>query len=105
MGLQIGLHFDDEAANLEIRGILDISTAHILEGYIQKLIGIKGLTIDLSGLEFIDSTGVGAIMEIIYHSIEHSFSIELKGMSGPIHEILETVGLLTMLETIAGRAV
>ena len=105
MALDVQMEFSNETAFLKMQGILDISTTHLLEEYIQKIADVKELIIDFSGLEFIDSTGIGAIMEIIYCSQEKQFRIKLEGMDKQIYEILETVGLFKVLETIQGRAV
>jgi anti-anti-sigma factor len=105
MALGVQMEFSNETAFLKVQGILDISTTHLLEEYIQKIADVKELIIDFSGLEFIDSTGIGAIMEMIYRSQEKQFRIKLEGMDKQIYEILETVGLFKVLETIQGRAV
>jgi anti-anti-sigma factor len=105
MALDVQMEFSNETAFLKVQGILDISTTHLLEEYIQKIADVKELIIDFSGLEFIDSTGIGAIMEIIYRSQEKQFRIKLEGMDKQIYEILETVGLFKVLEMIQGRAV
>ncbi|WP_017437593.1 STAS domain-containing protein [Saccharococcus caldoxylosilyticus] len=105
MALDVRMEFSNETAFLKMQGILDISTTHLLEEYIQKIEDVKELIIDFSGLEFIDSTGIGAIMEIVYRSQEKQFRIKLEGMDKQIYEILETVGLFKVLEMIQGRAV
>jgi anti-anti-sigma factor len=105
MALDVRMEISDETAFLKIQGILDISTTHLLEEYIWKIADVKELIIDFSGLEFIDSTGIGAIMEMIYRSQEKRFRIKLEGMDRQIYEILETVGLFKMLEMVQGRAV
>jgi anti-anti-sigma factor len=105
MALDVQMEFSNEKAFLKVQGILDISTTYLLEEYIQKIADVKELIIDFSGLEFIDSTGIGAIMEIVYRSQEKQFRIKLEGMDKQIYEILETVGLFKVLEMIQGRAV
>jgi anti-anti-sigma factor len=105
MSLDIQMEFANETVFLKIQGVLDISTSYLLEEYIQKIADAKELIIDFSGLEFIDSTGIGAIMEIIYHSQEKQFRIKLEGIDTQIYEILETIGLFKVLETVQGRSV
>jgi anti-anti-sigma factor len=105
MSLDIQMEFANETVFLKIQGVLDISTSYLLEEYIQKIADAKELIIDFSGLEFIDSTGIGAIMEIIYRSQEKQFRIKLEGIDTQIYEILETIGLFKVLETVQGRSV
>jgi anti-anti-sigma factor len=95
----------DEKVVLNIKGILDISTAHVFENYIQGIENVKELVIDFSNLEFIDSTGIGMIMEAIYLSQEKQFVIKLTGIHEPIYSILETVGLFKVLEAVQGEVV
>jgi anti-anti-sigma factor len=51
-------------------------------------------------LEFIDSTGMGAIINTIYLSQEKSFQLKLEGINEVIYEVFETVGLFQILEVI-----
>jgi anti-anti-sigma factor len=88
---------------LKIHGILDISTGGVFEQFIQDLENIQELIIDFSNLEFIDSTGVGLILEIIHISQEKQFIIHFQGIKEEIREIFETIGLFKVLETLQGN--
>jgi anti-anti-sigma factor len=90
----------NDAVTLLLQGELDISTIGILQQHIQQLEDISKLIIHLSRLSFIDSTGIGAILELIYLSKENGFSIELQGMNDNIREVLETIGILRVLEAV-----
>lgn len=103
--LTVQKEHSDRTIVLNVKGILDISTVHLFEAYIQEIENIEELIIDFSNLEFIDSTGIGMIMEAIYLSQEKQFVIKLKGIEEPIHSILETVGLFKVLEAVQGEVV
>ncbi|MBA2875232.1 STAS domain-containing protein [Thermaerobacillus caldiproteolyticus] len=105
MTLAVQREYSNGTVVLKIKGILDISTAHLFETYIQEIEDIEELIVDFSNLEFIDSTGIGAIMEVIYLSKEKQFLIKLRGINQQIYDILETVGLFKVLEAVQGEVV
>ncbi|MGZ4173262.1 MAG: STAS domain-containing protein [Solirubrobacteraceae bacterium] len=47
---------------LSLQGELDLSTAPLLEQGLQDVDSVSGITVDLSGLEFMDSTGLRALL-------------------------------------------
>ncbi|MBA2870384.1 anti-anti-sigma factor [Anoxybacillus calidus] len=98
MALSIQKESSNGTTVLKIHGILDISTAFILEQFIQELENVRELIIDFSNLEFIDSTGVGVIIEFIYLSQEKNFTIRFQGIDEQTYEIFETIGLFKVLE-------
>jgi anti-anti-sigma factor len=64
-GLELDDHFDDAGrVEMRLRGELDLATAPRLQQAVARLCateGVHALTIDLSGLEFIDSIGLAAV--------------------------------------------
>ena len=72
---------------------------------LEELGNIETLIIDFSGLEFIDSTGIGSIMNAIYLSQEKSFKLQLKGVDELTHTVFEMVGLYQILEAFQGEVV
>ncbi|TKC15351.1 STAS domain-containing protein [Robertmurraya kyonggiensis] len=85
---------------LKLKGILDISTSSIIEPYLEELDSIERLIFDFSELEFIDSTGIGSIMNAIYLSKEKNFKLAFHGVDEMTHQVFETVGLYHILEEI-----
>lgn len=85
---------------IRLDGALDISTIDILNENIQKLERISSLEIDFSGLKFIDSTGIGAILKLIYESQTQGFVLHFQGMDENIKDIFETVGVFRVLEAL-----
>jgi anti-anti-sigma factor len=107
LSLTVSNDIQNERTYIRIQGVLDISTIdtfkeQTLQTYEQ--LGSHGtLVVDYSGLEFIDSTGIGAILEIIYASKEYGFSVSFEGISEEIAEIFETIGVMRVLEAIIGN--
>jgi anti-anti-sigma factor len=98
--LEIDQYQTSDSYHLALKGMLDIFTIDTFNIYIDKLPNITTLTINLSGLTFIDSTGIGGILRVIYLSKEQGFRIKLEGMNENIREMLETVGVLRILEAL-----
>ncbi|XJZ27007.1 STAS domain-containing protein [Bacillota bacterium Lsc_1132] len=100
MGLTVNVEVQGETTIFKIKGILDISTNNLIEPYLNNIEHIKILILDFSELEFIDSTGIGSIINIIYLSLEGHFTLKLQGINQEIKDIFETVGVFQILETI-----
>src|SRR5215208_4159302 len=62
--LTIDVGRSDDAYNLALRGILDLSTAERLDAAIDAalLTDARRVAVDLDGLEFVDSTGLATIL-------------------------------------------
>ncbi|MGX6443727.1 STAS domain-containing protein [Neobacillus sp. K501] len=100
MSLTIHIEKNLDQAVVQINGTMDITTIEVFATKMDKLAKVSQLLLDFSNLEFIDSTGIGAIMELIYLSQEQNFTIKLTGMDETIHKIFEIVGLFTILEAL-----
>lgn len=105
MDLEVKKEVQDLTTTLKIKGILDISTTNVIEPYLEEIDKIDMLIIDFSELEFIDSTGIGSIMNAIFLSQEKSFKLKLQGINDLTHVVFETVGLYEILEAIQGEVV
>ncbi|CAH0346425.1 STAS domain-containing protein [Bacillus sp. CECT 9360] len=88
---------------LKVTGYLDISTTNVIQPYLEISDEIDTLIFDFSNLEFIDSTGIGTIIEAIYLSQEGKFNIQFHGLNEATYEIFETVGLFNILEAVQGE--
>lgn len=98
----LSIHTKNENSSHIVKpvGVLDISTVDKFDKYVQTLDSILTLIIDFSELEFIDSTGIGAILRVIYRSQDEDFSVELEGLQENIREIFEMVGVMKVLEAM-----
>jgi anti-anti-sigma factor len=88
---------------LSLKGILDISTSAVIEKCLEEVKDIKELIIDFSNLEFIDSTGIGSIINAVYLSKEKSFKLKLQGVNELTNQVFETIGLYQIIEAIQGE--
>jgi anti-anti-sigma factor len=91
---------------LAVKGVLDISTNNVMDPYLEELEdGTETLIIDFSGLEFIDSTGIGSIMNAIHLSQEKQFKLRFQGVHELTHQVFEMVGLYQILEAVQAEVV
>jgi anti-anti-sigma factor len=90
---------------LTINGILDITTTNIVSSFLDNIEDIEVLIFDFSGLDFIDSTGIGSIINAIYLAKEKNFRLKLQGMNELTHTVFEAVGLYDVLIAIQEEAV
>jgi anti-anti-sigma factor len=102
MQLQIKKIEKDSKLILKLSGVLDLSTANSLMAELDSIGNVKELVIDLENVEFIDSTGIGAIMEFIYQSQTSQYHFTLANYDN-FKEILDTVGLFEIIRALQGR--
>lgn len=93
-------HQESCVLSIFLNGTLDISTVHKFDEMVNKIDGINLLIIDFSNLEFIDSTGIGALLEFILKARNIGMQVEFQGLKEYINEIFETVGLIRILKAI-----
>ncbi|WP_066060036.1 STAS domain-containing protein [Robertmurraya korlensis] len=100
MGLMIEKDIQGTTTIFKLKGILDISTVNVIDRLLDETSEIKTLIYDFSELEFLDSTGIGSIINSIYLSQERKFYLKLVGMNELTDELFETVGVYRILEVI-----
>ncbi|MCI2256045.1 STAS domain-containing protein [Domibacillus sp. PGB-M46] len=103
--LTIEKEVQNVTAILKIKGLIDITTTNIIDLYMEDIGNVETVLIDFSSLEFIDSTGIGSIMNAIYLSKEKNFKLKLQGIDEITNEVFETVGLYDILEAFDGEVI
>lgn len=86
----------DGVARLSVVGELDLSTAGRLSTTAQASLenGVTRMTLDLAGVSFIDSTGLGALVEIKNAAEERGAELVLQTPSDRVLEVLRLTGML-----------
>jgi len=104
--MMVQIHHYKQAGKHQIvvEGVLDIFSIDAFDQALEQLEEITSLSIDLSGLQFIDSTGIGGILRAVYLSHEKRFAIELNGMNSEIREMFETVGVMRVMDALRERS-
>ena len=86
-----------------VEGEVDVATAPALRDELYQLIdkGGREIVVDLSGMDFIDSTGLGVFVGALKRAREGGGGIELRGLKPSARKVFEITGLSTAF-TIAG---
>jgi anti-anti-sigma factor len=92
-------HSEGASHTLILRGQLDMAGAPALEGISQQLCeaGAQELVLDLSQLEFIDSSGLKAILSCTAMCEERRCDVTLVPGSGSVQRVFELTRLLDRL--------
>jgi anti-anti-sigma factor len=74
---------------VRLAGEIDIANAASVQGHLGSLADLGHLVIDLTGLRFMDSTGLSALIVTHKRAKSLGYSIRLVGAQGPVRRVLE----------------
>jgi anti-sigma B factor antagonist len=85
-------------AVVSVYGEVDLYTAPRLQTELAALVrdGVSRLVVDLSGVEFCDSTGMNVLLSAMKRMREHGGSLELAAPRSAVRRILQVTGLDTV---------
>jgi anti-sigma B factor antagonist len=87
---------DEGVLRAQVRGDIDPVSARVLAEELGRAIEArrpKQLVVDLSGVEFMDSSGVRVLIEVHRAQDERGASLVLEDLSGGPQRVLEVTGL------------
>jgi anti-sigma B factor antagonist len=104
MNLQISQHQIDNAHELKLLGEVDAYTAPKLKEVMLPLTEKEGniVIVDLSGIEYMDSTGLGIFVGALKSSKANNSSLKLRGMTSRVKRIFEITGLTEVMDIESG---
>jgi anti-sigma B factor antagonist len=84
-----------DCAVLQITGEVDVYTAPRLREHVMQLVsgGVRHIVADLRGVDFLDSTGLGALVGSLKRLRTHGGSLKLAASPGPTLRIFQITGL------------
>jgi anti-sigma B factor antagonist len=87
---------------VEVSGNLDMDATLRLEPAVDKLlaVGPSVLTIDMSRLTFMDSTGLGMLVELHEHARREGVELRLERPPHGVGRVIELTGLDTVLPLV-----
>lgn len=88
---------DDGSRLLRLGGELDIFSAEPLRHSLREL-DERPIHVDLSGLRFIDSTGLSILLSGRQHAQRSGTALRLHGATCQVHDVLERTGLLELFD-------
>jgi len=83
---------------LSLQGILNASSAPKLKTYIAGLPDEQSLVIDLENIEFLDSSGLGALVGIARKKKTTNTVIKLAGMNDRVKKVFEITQAYTLFD-------
>jgi anti-sigma B factor antagonist len=80
---------------LVLSGDLDYDTAPELSGVARELLPgqVRNLDLDLSGLQFIDSSGVAALISVYNRAAEHDITMRVVALTPYLRHLLRVTAL------------
>ncbi|WP_257351837.1 STAS domain-containing protein [Pseudalkalibacillus decolorationis] len=99
MNLQIQKETEGNTDKLLINGEVDAYTAPKLKDTLISLTEQKGreVVVDLSGVQYMDSTGLGVFVGALKSSQQHGSSLKLTGMTERVHRLFDITGLTDVM--------
>ncbi|WP_067724666.1 STAS domain-containing protein [Oceanobacillus damuensis] len=84
-----------------VSGVVDYST---MDPFIKEIRAVERGTaeviVNFKGLEFIDSTGIGAIINLAHEANDKQFAVKLEGMSEETNELFDMIGVFQIMQTL-----
>ena len=97
-GTDGALHITTSPAGLHLRGEIDAHSVTVLVRHLDPLPGSEGdVVIDLSGVGFVDSSGLRVLVEAHQRAEAGARRLVLSGSSRPVLRLLEISGLMEFL--------
>lgn len=99
--LTVRVETTDGVAVVTLTGELDLGGAPSLETALSGLEGsVRSVVIDLSGLLFMDSTGLAAIVQAKHQADSVNRRLQLRGATGTVSRLLEISAIADTIEVI-----
>jgi anti-sigma B factor antagonist len=90
----------DSTIEVTLSGDLDMAAAFNVESKLERLLetpDASRLVLDLEGVEFLDSAGLGAMLSVREHAKRHGIDFEITRMSGAVRRVLDATATRSAL--------
>lgn len=94
---EVDVNAETRGTVLTVSGELDVASSQALEHELEKLGDVATVIVDLRGLTFIDSTGLGVLVRAHQLAHEHGRRFGLVRGNGQVNRLLSLTGLDTEL--------
>ena len=90
----------DGRADLVVAGEIDIATAPLLRSDLHRIIqsGVSEVTIDMAGVDFIDSAGLGVLIGAVGRLRERGGRLVLRHLQPAPRKVIDITGLQDVFE-------
>ena len=91
---------DNGVATVLVQGDIDMSSSNQVRTYLLDLFqnNQKAVVVDLSGVSYIDSSGIATLVEGLQWSHAKKTKFRLTGMTPTVRDVFEIARLLTVFE-------
>jgi anti-sigma B factor antagonist len=99
--LQLRWRPQDATLDFVVTGDLDMAAAFELETRFETVAGaegVKSVTMDLAGVGFVDSAGLGALIATRERAKQLGVELRITRVSGPVRRVLDLTGLGDLAE-------
>jgi stage II sporulation protein AA (anti-sigma F factor antagonist) len=101
MSLEIEIDRQEDTLYFRLGGLMDYSTIEGFEPNIPET--VRNVVVDFTNLDFIDSTGIGAILLILHEANDRGADVEFVGLNDRVRELFDTVGVFRIVESLRKR--
>lgn len=94
--MDVGFRKYREIYIVDVEGDMDLYNAHILKDEVNRLIGqgVDKIVINLEKVNYIDSSGVGALIHIYTSIKRNSFSLRIANVHGSVAKVIKLTKLM-----------
>lgn len=103
MLLKVDSYVIDRKQIFKLGGVLDYSTVDTFDFLKKTEEFVTELEVDFSELDFIDSTGIGAILSILHSASSLNAKVIFVGMSEDTKQLFETIGVFEIKKSLLGE--
>ncbi|MDQ0352526.1 anti-sigma B factor antagonist/stage II sporulation protein AA (anti-sigma F factor antagonist) [Alkalibacillus filiformis] len=99
--IRVEKQLQGEICTLYVNGVLDYSTMDPFDKEIRSIdCNIRQVVVNFENLSFIDSTGLGSIVNLVHEASDKQFNVFLEGINEEINDLFETVGVYKIIESL-----
>ena len=90
----------DRTAVVRVEGDIDLHRSGAFQDELLKVVGQtpQAMVVDLSGVPYIDSSGVASLVKLLSRTRRHQISLRLAGPSARVRSVFEITKLDTVFE-------
>jgi anti-sigma B factor antagonist len=86
---------------LRLRGEFDVHAAPVFRAAVLELLTERPpLLVELRGLDFMDSSGLAALLELRSRARQADWDVSIRGAGGRVRELLERTGTLALVQSM-----
>jgi anti-sigma B factor antagonist len=103
MKLDLRVRHHDDWAVVFVGGEVDLATCPQLRDALAELVDqeVYHLIVDLEGVSFLDSSGIGVLVSVLRRTRDHGGSLRLTAPGPQVRRVLELTGVTKLLTTYA----